>query len=116
MPVFQNKGNYLFVEAIEPYSLKFLISMIHELNAHCQKGGLDQALVDLRNMEGEMSIMDRYDVGVEVAKVLGSRIKVAAVAQPSRINFMVETVAVNRGAKLKVFVDIEKAMEWLEVR
>lgn len=115
MPIFQSKEIYLLVEGEEPYSLNFMISMIHEVAARCQEEGLDRVLADIRKMDGNLSIIDRYDIGVAIAKVLGSRIKVAAVAPVSLINIMAETVAVNRGAVFKIFSDIEKAKGWLKI-
>ena len=59
MPVYENRGSYLFVEASEVYSLQFLLSMVQEIADHCQKENLHKALVDLTQMEGNPSILDR---------------------------------------------------------
>ena len=113
MPVYQNKGTYLFVEASEPYALHTLLTMVQEIADRCQKENLHKAIVDLTRMDGNPSILDRYTIGVEVARVCGATIQCAAIAQPSVTNYVVENVAVNRGAKLKVVSTMEEAMEWL---
>jgi len=115
MSTCQNKGNYLFVEVSEPYSLKLLISTIHEVADHCQKENLNKVLVDLRKMEGSPNVFDRYEVGIEIVKVWGSRIKAAVVAKPGVVNRMTENTAVNRGAKLLATSEMEDALKWLEV-
>lgn len=115
MPVFENRGGYLVVEVTEPYSLKMMKSVIQQIADTCGEEDLDKVLVDLRTIDETISIMDRYEIGVRVAKIIGPKIKVAGVAQKALINRMAETVTVNRYGKLKVFSDMEEAMEWLGV-
>jgi|SRR4026207_184307 hypothetical protein len=116
MPVYQNKGTYLFVEPSEPYSLHLILTMVQEIADHCQKEDLHKVLVDLTQMEGNPNILDRYTIGVEVARICGATIQGAAIAKQSITNYMVENVAVNRGAKLKVVSTFEEAMKWLELK
>ena len=115
MPTFQNRGSYLYVEITEPYSLNVILSAIQRATDICESENLSKALFDLRAINENISAMDRYDMGIQVAKFFGPRIKVASVAQASFINYLAENVAVNRGGNLRAFSDIEKAMEWLEV-
>ena len=115
MPVYENKGAYLFVEAAELYSLALLLTIVQEIAEQCQKEGLYKAIVDLTQMEGNPSILDRYTIGVEVARIFGAKIQCAAIAKQSMTNYMVENVAVNRGAKLKVVSTLEEAREWLKL-
>ena len=111
----QNKGDYLFIEVSEPYSLDVLISAIHEVAYHCRKENLNKVLIDLRKMEGNPNIFDRYRLGIEIARVWGAKIKVAVIAKPGAVNRMAENTAVNRGAKLLTTFDEETALNWLEI-
>jgi hypothetical protein len=113
MPIYKNNGDHLFVELHEPYTLTLFLSTIQEIGEYCQKEKLNKVLVDLLKVTGNPSILDRYHFGVEIARVWGPRIKAAAIAEPSLVNFMAETVAVNRGANFKVFFDRDKASTWL---
>jgi len=115
MPVYDSRGAYLFVEVAESYSLALLLTIIQEVADHCQKENLHKAIVDLTQMEGNPNILDRYTIGVEVARICGATIQCAAIAKQSVTNYMVENVAVNRGAKLKVVSTLEEAMKWLEL-
>ena len=115
MPVYQVKGKYLLVRIVEPYSLKLVLATIGEAAARCRQEQLDRLLADLREMVGVPTIMDRYEMGVEIARVFGSKIQCAAVADPGLINWLAESVAVNRGANFKVFSDMAEAMKWLEI-
>ncbi len=115
MPTYIHKGNYLLVESDEPYSLALFMVTIHEIAARCKAGNLKKALVDISKMTGDPSIIDRYETGLEISKYWGAKIQVASVARDSLINFLAETVAVNRGANFKVFSEMAPALEWLEV-
>jgi hypothetical protein len=105
----------LQVNTVGPYSLELDLSTIREIAEICSCDNPDKVLVDLRKINTNISIMDRYDIGVEVSSVMRPEIRVAAVTRLNLINYMGETVATNRGAKLKVFSKIEKALEWLGV-
>jgi len=115
MSTWQNKGDYLFVEVSEPYSLKLAISTIHEIADHCRAENLYKVLIDMSKVEGHLSIFDRYLAGIEIVRLWGSRIKAVVLAKPSMINRVTENTAVNRGAKLQVVSDMASALQWLEV-
>jgi len=115
VPTYQNMGDYLLVELSEPYSLDLLLSTIHEIADRCHKEKLDKVLVDLLKVEGNPSILDRYRFGMEIANAWGPSIEAAAIAQKTVVNYMAETVAVNRGARFKVFFDLQEARKWLRV-
>jgi hypothetical protein len=111
----QNKGDYLFAEASGPYSLEVLMSTIHQVAKHCRKENLNKAVIDLRNMEGDPSILDRYRLGIEIANVWKWSIKVAVIARAEVVNHMSENTAVNRGARMLTTSNESQAMEWLGV-
>ena len=115
MPVYENRGSYLFVGTSEPYSLDLLLSMVQDVADRCQRENLRKVIVDLTQMEGNPSILDRYTIGVEVARICGARIECVAIAKQNMINHMVENVAVNRGAKLKVVSTRDEAVKWLKL-
>ncbi len=116
MPTCVNRGGYLHVEYFERYSLESILASIQEVSEHCKRDSLDKVFMDIRGVRGHISIVDRYELGKEIAKVIGPKIKVAAVAQMNLINYLMENSAVNRGAKIRVFTEIKKALEWLEVK
>lgn len=115
MAICINRGNYLFVENPEPFSFKRALVNIQEVSDHCKRDSLDKVLFDMSDFHGHISILERYEIGKEIAKVLGPRIKMAVVTNFSVINYLMENSAVNRGAKIKVFSEMDKALEWLDV-
>ena len=84
-----------------------------------------KALVDCRNVAGPLSTIERYDYATFLADLHaryalehGAPLRVAYVGNeplidPGRFG---ETVAVNRGALMKVTTDIGEARAWLGVR
>ena len=115
MFIWQNKGEYLYAEISGVYSLEMFISAIHEVAEHCKSENLKKVLIDLRNVDGNPSILDRYLFGIEIANTWGPILKVAAVGNTEVINQMAENTAVNRGANLWATPDMELALTWLEI-
>ena len=110
-----NKERYLFVELSGEYALSLFINAVHEISKQSEKEHLKKVLVDITKMTGSPSIIDRYETGVEISKYWGTKIQVAAVATESLINFSTETVAVNRGANFRVFIEMNAALKWLQI-
>jgi hypothetical protein len=51
MPIFENRGNYLFVKITEPYSLKLTFSILQEFADACNRENLEKALIDMLALE-----------------------------------------------------------------
>lgn len=115
MPIFENRGGYLFVKINEPYSLKGTFAFLQEFAETCNREHLEKALIDVLILEDHISIWDRYQIGEEYVKVVGSKIRVAVVARRNLIDLTMENVVVNRTGRIKVFHETESALKWLEV-
>ena len=114
MPIFENRGSYLFVQIIEPYSLPGVVSCLSNLAERCQEEHLEKVLIDASRLEGPISIWDRYQIGREYIKVIGPKINIALVTPRELINSVLENVIVNRTGTLKVFHQMAPALAWLE--
>jgi hypothetical protein len=82
----------------------------------CSQSQISKALLDCRNMGGEIQILESFMVAKYGVRMIGSISKLALVGREDQMfpdNF-VENVAVNRGINLKLFTDIEKAIDWLK--
>ena len=115
MPIFENRGSYLFVKVTEPYSLKLTFSFLREFADVCQQEQLEKALIDVLVLEDRISIWDRYQIGEEYVRVVGPNIRVAVVAKRDLIDLTMENVIVNRSGRVKIFHEMESALKWLEV-
>ena len=79
--------------------------------------GFDRILVDCLSVEGELSTMERYELGRTVAEYCNSRSispKVATVGKPPLINGFAAQVAWNRGVVAETFSELQKALDWLK--
>ena len=114
MPIFENRGGYLFVKINEPYSLKGTFAFLQEFANICNREDVEKALIDILILDERVSIWDRYQIGEEYVRVVGSKIRVAIVVKRELIDLTTENVVVNRTGRIKVFHEMESALKWLE--
>jgi hypothetical protein len=82
----------------------------------CSQVQISNALLDCRNMIGEIQIFDSFKVAEYGVKMWGIISKTALVGREDQMlsdNF-VENVAFNRGVNLKIFTDVDEAIDWLK--
>ena len=115
MPTFHSHGEYLLVEISEPYTLDLYLGVIHEVAALCDQDKLRKALIDFSQSDADPSITDRYVLGSEIARAWSYKIQGAGVARGEIINYVMENVAVNRGANVKAFTTRHEALNWLGI-
>ena len=78
--------------------------------------GLDRVLVDCSTAEGELTDLERYELGCAMAAYHLTKsiaFKVATVGRPPLISGFAAQVAFNRGVTAATFPDLQKATEWL---
>ena len=91
------------------------------LEGSVRKAGLPEqtsskALLDCRNMTGEIQIFSSFTVaeyGVKMAGIISKTALIGREDQMLHSNF-VENVAINRGVNLKIFTDADEAIDWLK--
>lgn len=79
----------------------------------CQKAGKTRVLADGLNMFTPLDNMTRYRLGLLVAQKFGPEYKIASLTPTEHINFFWETVAHNRGARVKTASDRDLLINWL---
>ena len=78
--------------------------------------GLGMILMDCFAMTGELSVLERYDLGKAMAEYCVSKSvcpKVALIGEPPAITGFVAEVASNRGLTTKAFFESQSALKWL---
>ena len=81
------------------------------------KAGVLKVLVDVREAEGDITTAQHYDFGSHLAdRFRGLRVAIVLSVSLRDPQHFGETVALNRGADLGVFTDIEEAHRFLGVR
>jgi hypothetical protein len=95
-----------------------VLEIATEVFSSCRELGVQKALVDIRALDGRLSVWDTiklvetYFVKLRDRDVLKQAALVDLADNRERYQFF-ETVARNRGYNLLVFEDVEKAEEWL---
>ena len=82
----------------------------------CGQSQISKALLDCRNITGDIQIFESFMVVKYGMNMIGFISKIALVVREDQMfsdNF-VENVAVNRGVNLKLFTDLDKAIDWLK--
>jgi len=115
MSPIEHRQDYLIAVCGETINLQVMFDMLAEIAQTCKQCNYHKALIDLRNAKGEIRTIDRYDLGKEIAKLIGNSVQIAVVYRSEEIDLFGENVSVNRGANLKVFPDTTRALKWLGV-
>ena len=113
----ESKERFLVATAAGQVSLSEAISVFTKACDVAAERGLDLILVDCLSVEGELSTMERYELGRTVAEYCNSRCtttKVATVGKLPLINGFAARVASNRGLVTETFSELQKAMDWLK--
>jgi len=87
-----------------------LVEVVHE---QCERSGTKRILVDVLNLDIGLDNMTRYRVGILVAEKFGPTHRIAALTPAEQINYFWETVAHNRGAKVKTASERDVLVTWL---
>jgi hypothetical protein len=76
-----------------------------------------RVLVNCRGVTGELSTLQRYELGVETVKYIRNHKinpQIAVIGEPPALDGFAVVVARNRGASAAMFRDMRRALEWLE--
>jgi hypothetical protein len=116
MTTYENKGEYVLISPSQSYSLENYKNALKEVLDYCEQNGLTKVLADIRKLEDKIPISDRFEIGVEMARILGNKVQFAILARRDMIDKMGENAAVNRGGQMFVTDSMKKALEWLNVK
>jgi hypothetical protein len=118
----EQKGHYLLITVTGVFDLASAKDLARRSAELCKARQQSSALVDCRNVSGVLSTIERYDYATFVAELHaryaiehGAPLRVAYVGNEPLIDSQRfgETVAVNRGALVKVTTDMREALAWL---
>ena len=112
----ENRRVYLSCEFSGEFTVSAGKECVDEVIATCAETHCSRALLDCRQMTGEMSVMDRFDVVTYAQKTRGITNRIAILAREDQTlpDKFAENVGVNRGIGLQVFTDVDQATSWLE--
>ena len=75
---------------------------------------LRKLLLDLLDVEGDLSMGERYELGVATAEALAGFGKIAVVQLGRVHRGFAALVANNRGARINIFTEVAPALAWLQ--
>ncbi len=104
----------LLVSARGTMSVAWFIALVGRIAQVVRDTPTKSALIDVREVVGSLSDMDRYDIGVGAAS-FGIRVPVGIVGTEPLIepDHLGEVVARNRGMNVRAFTDYDAASRWL---
>ncbi|MEB8329224.1 hypothetical protein OO009_07635 [Flavobacteriaceae bacterium KMM 6897] len=98
-------GSYIFQDFIQ---------MPEIILRECQSHGIYKMLIRGEELKDtDASTIDRFFIGEKIAEVLRSKVKLAVVWPPIHMNKLTESVAINRAAYMRMFVEQNEAKKWL---
>ena len=108
-------GHCLRIRFVTQFRLENARKVIERLGPLCQKHAVSQVLLDVRGISGEVTVVDRYELGELFGSALPHGLRVAILATESMVlpDRFIQTVANNRGGNILVTTDPGEAAGWL---
>src|SRR5262245_60231565 len=110
---FRKENDILICEVSGSYSLADFLRLADKVREQRKSLGLTRVLVDIRNVTGDISSLDRYRLGIYAAEKPDRAERLAVVMRREAINWMFENVATNRGLPTCESADPRYAQSWL---
>ena len=115
MILYERRNGYLFLEYSEKYEYKKIIELAKGLDTICREEHYEKVLVKVIGVVEEIGVLDKFDLAVEVSRIIRSPKSLAVLLQENSIDRFSENVAVNRGLNVHLFSRMEDALKWLSV-
>lgn len=115
MKIIEGRNGYLYVEYSEPYQFNNLIDLMKEVIVICETESHQKFLVNIVNMTGKVSPMERFELAMKAVPLFQHKGKYALVYRKEEINRFAENVGVNRGLNARIFSDMDEAKQWLGI-
>jgi dihydroxyacetone kinase len=107
----------LIVTAVGNFTFDAALRLFMQVCDTVKENEVNKILVNGLAMDGELSTLERYDLGAQVATYLKQRQmspKFAFVGKPPTIDGFAVRVGQNRGLVAEVFSSQQEALKWLE--
>jgi hypothetical protein len=112
---FEDRGTHLRCHYAGPFELRSLLELAHDLRSYCAEHGHRRVLIDLRDSQGTLTTLERYEHAVGMVKEppLGVRAAVVVRLDQAYADRFWETMTRNRGLVTHVSTDPTEALAWL---
>ncbi|MFT5310865.1 MAG: hypothetical protein ACI8VL_001776 [Bacteroidia bacterium] len=107
--------DYISMEILGVYNATWFLGLPKLMILEAKKARAEKLLVNVKEVDfTNLSTMERYFIGEEIANIVSYKLSVAVVAPEEIITKFIETVATNRGINILVVSDLETAADWLK--
>lgn len=113
---FEDRGDHLLAVARGTYSLDGTMATFRAAVEECGRRRHHSLIVDVRGIDGNVSTTDRFDFGGRMAQTLANmNLRFALYSRPDQLTRegFLQSVMVNRGARVRVDSDLERIHAWL---
>ena len=113
----EQESKYIRYYCKGSFDLDKIVEMFGEITADALQNNAISVLVDVMNISGSPSVMERYSLGEQVAQItkeLPRRFAVIGKEPLVEEDDFAALVAINRGRYVKTFSDEHEAIAWLE--
>jgi len=107
--------DYLRVTYTGPFRLEEARRTVDAMVTGCARERCERVLLDCREMTGDMSVINRFDVAQYGSLTIPRSVRIALLGRPDQIlpDRFFENAARNRGVKVTVFTEGSDAVAWL---
>jgi hypothetical protein len=112
----EKREDYLHFTFTGPFSLDAAKRSVDDMVVACKKEHCVKVLFDCRPMTGDLTVLDRFEVGQYGEGRIPQSVKIAMLGREDQIlpDRFFETVARNRGVHVTLFTDADEAIKWLK--
>ena len=104
---------YVRVQVAGPASIREFVELIGTIGRETVFWSDRRVVVDLRQIDGELSTTDQIFIGELVAQDLAHIERMASIVPPARLTRNSERAAQELGSQLRVFDDESQALAWI---
>ena len=110
----KNFPEFMSMEVSGVYNATWFLGLPKLMILEAKKARAEKVLMNVRGVDfTNLSTMERYFLGEEIATSVSYRLSIAVVAPEEVITKFIETVATNRGANMFVTSEEAEAKAWL---
>jgi hypothetical protein len=112
----ESRDGFLLATVVGQVSLAEAIKVCKKSCDAAVRRGFGKILFDFLGLTGEISELERYELGKQAAEYcrnLSPTLKTAVIGKPPTVDGFVARVASNRGIVVETFSERQAALDWL---
>ena len=110
----KNNDGYLLFTFSGEYDYNKHLNLISAIKSECVRNNIFKVMADNRLIKNQsISNLDKFNLGVEISKVLNSKIQLAILDNQEDTDNLIEITANNRSSYVKSSLNRNELLEWL---